>query len=138
VKSQITYEEQIGPPVWYKAVEARINKSISSNVDQSPGTSGFVTIEPDVAKAANTFFRYCGSYLPSEPYIYPSNRGDLIAEFADKRGPLTIIISPKSVIIFAVADGVANEMKFAISTQLKSGDVSLLIGPIEVTSHDVP
>lgn len=120
VKSQITYEAPIVPPVWYKDVESRINKSVSSNAGQTSDAHGFVTIETDVAKAANAFFRYCGNYLPSEPYIYPSNRGDLIAEFADKRGPLTIIISPRSIIIFAVADGVANEMKFAISSNLDS------------------
>jgi hypothetical protein len=118
VKSHITYEKPTTPPAWYKRVEARINDSISSSTSGS--ASGFVTIGPEVAKAANTFFRYCGSYLPSEPYIYPSNRGDLVSEFVDGRGPLTIIISPTSIIVFAVADGVANEMKFAISSNLDS------------------
>ena len=120
VKSQITYEKPIVPPAWYTEVESRINNSISSDAGQSLSPPGFVTIGPEVAKAANTFFRYCGSYLPSEPYIYPSNRGELVSEFADKRGPLTIIISPTSIIIFAVVDGVANEMKFAISANLDS------------------
>lgn len=126
VKSQITYEKPITPPAWYKEVESRINNSISSNAGQGRSASGFVTIGPEVAKAANTFFRYCGSSLPSEPYIYPSNRGDLVSEFVDKRGPLTIIISPSSIIIFAVVDGVANEMKFAISSSLDSISRKLL------------
>jgi hypothetical protein len=120
VKSHITYEKPIIPPPWYKDVESRINNSISSSASHSRSASGFVTIGPEVAKAANTFFRYCGSYLPGEPYIYPSNRGDLVSEFVDKRGPLTIIISPTSIVIFAVADGVANELKFAISSNLDS------------------
>jgi hypothetical protein len=120
VRSHISYEGPIVPPKWYKDVETRINKSTSSGAGQSVASPDFVTIEPEVAKAANTFFKHCGSFLPSEPYIYPSNQGDLIAEFADERGPLTIIISPRSVIIFAVADGVANEMKFAISSNLDS------------------
>lgn len=69
-----------------------------------------------VAEAASGFFRLTSDLLPSEPYIYGSRIGDLVAEFEDTHGTMTSIITPTSVILFAVVDGVPIEKRLVLGS----------------------
>ena len=98
-------------PSWLSAVERRIRDSthadlsISSSRENADGR--FLTRE--VANAAISFFRQSADLLPSEPYIYSSQQGDLVAEFESKHGILTSVISPNWVILFAGVHGMPVE-----------------------------
>jgi hypothetical protein len=72
----------------------------------------------DVADAANAFFQKTADLLPEEPFIYSSQRGDLVAEFKAERGTMTSIVSPTFVVLFAVIDGMPLERRV-----LEGGDV---------------
>jgi hypothetical protein len=64
-----------------------------------------------IAMRALEFFKATSDLLPSEPYIYSSQKGDLVAEFTAVRGTLTSIVSPKFILLFAVVDGSPMEKK---------------------------
>jgi len=61
-------------------------------------------LDADVAGQALAFFQATSDVLPSEPYIYTSIEGDLVAEFRTPRGSMTSIVGKSSVINFAVID----------------------------------
>jgi hypothetical protein len=60
-------------------------------------------LQEDAAEAALSFFRNAADILPSEPFIYSSVNGGLVAEFSGTSGTLSAMISPKAVIIFAAS-----------------------------------
>jgi hypothetical protein len=97
------------PPKWLTAVDRRIRASVGPRDHAFEAGDKWLT--PEVATAAAAFFRDIADLLPSEPYIYPSRQGDLIAEFECSNGTLTIIVSPKYVILFAALNGVPVEQR---------------------------
>jgi len=97
------------PPKWLTAVDRRIRASVGPRNHAFEAGDKWLT--PEVATAAAAFFRDIADLLPSEPYIYPSRQGDLIAEFECSNGTLTIIVSPKYVILFAALNGLSLEQR---------------------------
>jgi hypothetical protein len=88
---------------WLGQLQRRLNLSIGlgTAVQNREGQ----WLGGDVVTAANNFFQATSDMFPAEPYIYSSREGDLVAEFSGGRGPLTMILSPKQAIAFAVVDG---------------------------------
>jgi hypothetical protein len=84
---------------WLDRVERRIVNSIAFEERrlEEPGR----WLSPDVAEAALGFFRNTADVLPSEPFVYASRLGDLVAEFAGAYGTLTSVVSPHFIILFA-------------------------------------
>jgi hypothetical protein len=111
------YRLTISPPVsWLPLVERRI--------EDSKIPKEYEPLEPaewlseDVANAALRFFQNTADILPSEPYLYASKQGALVAEFTTGSGALTTIISPDSVVLFAVN---AKESDKPIETTFRRG-----------------
>jgi hypothetical protein len=105
------YELNI-PPVaaWLPSVERRIEDSIIPKEFENIqlGQVDFkATIEPaewlreDVGRSAVRFFQSAADILPSEPFIYASQSGALVAEFQTPAGALTTVISLNNIILFA-------------------------------------
>jgi hypothetical protein len=86
-------------PLWADNVLVRIASSIepSGLRETAPGRY----ISSKIASAASAFFEAHASVLPSEPYIYASEDGDLVAEFEARAGSLTAIIGDKNLVLFA-------------------------------------
>jgi hypothetical protein len=89
-------------PEWLDAVKRRIRDSIMPNGQEIENDGQWLTEE--IACIAGTFFEEVSDLLPSEPFIYASAQGDLVAEFTPKFGSLTAIVSPKSVLLYAVVN----------------------------------
>jgi len=90
-------------PDWLDAVRHRIRDSIVPKGREADNNGQWLTEE--IAGAACTFFEASSDLLPSEPFIYSSRQGDLVAEFASTAGSLTAIVSSKSVLLYAVVNG---------------------------------
>jgi hypothetical protein len=88
-------------------VERRIRASTKSKLIDSESTAHTDGrwLTPEVAGAALAFFQRSADLLPSEPYIYSSQQGDVVAEFGSKNGTLTSVISSDLVILFASVAG---------------------------------
>lgn len=100
---------QISAPIaeWLPVVERRIQNSILPDEYGPPQSSEWLS--ESVGQAALNFFRNVSDLLPSEPYIYSSLRGDLVAEFAASRGTMTAVVSSGVISIFANIDGEVSE-----------------------------
>lgn len=85
---------------WLPAVEQRINGATL------PDGYGTLTksewVSEAVGSAAIRFFQNAADVLPSEPFIYGSKSGALVAEFSTSNGALTTIIAPDVTTLFAV------------------------------------
>lgn len=93
------------PAGWIGTIERRIEQSVPdpsvSNIDVEEGW-----LNPAIATYALWFFNATSDVLPSiEPYLYTATNGDLVAEFAGRRGKLTNVIGKGVVNSFAVVDG---------------------------------
>lgn len=106
------YELNI-PPVtaWLPSVERRIEYSIipkefenvrSGQVDFKTAIEPAEWLREDVGNSAVRFFQSAADLLPSEPFIYASQSGALVAEFQTPAGALTTVISLNNIILFAV------------------------------------
>lgn len=93
---------QVGS-AWLAVVERRIRDSIAADADKRPHDVRWLTEE--VAGSALRFFRLTSDLLPSEPYIYGTDSGDLVAEFKSKHGALTSIVSGNMLLNYVVVDG---------------------------------
>jgi hypothetical protein len=98
---------------WLNAVQRRIKMS-TAPVGRNIGNDRR-WLSQDIADAAIAFFKTTSDVLPSEPYIYSSLKGDLVAEFSSTHGTMTNIISETSVIVFAVVDEVPVERPLSLS-----------------------
>lgn len=98
---------------WLSTVEQRIRASIAPEGYPEEGSGAW--LQASVGSAAVDFFRSTSAALPSEPYIYASRVGDLVAEFIGPRGKMTCIVAPKVVYVFAVAGDETVEKKFVPS-----------------------
>ena len=69
---------------WLGAVLERVQNSIVPKDRESENDGRWLTEE--VAASASAFFEMTSDMLPSEPYIYSSQNGDLVAEFDAHHG----------------------------------------------------
>jgi hypothetical protein len=85
---------------WLPAVEQRIDGATL------PDGYGTLTqsewVSEAVGSAAIRFFQSAADVLPSEPFIYGSKSGALVAEFSASNGALTTVIAPDVTTLFAV------------------------------------
>jgi hypothetical protein len=93
---------------WFRLVERRITRSALPDVN-TKNDGRWLTL--DSTKAAMDFFGSTSDLLPGEPYIYGSQKGDLVAEFTAVHGTLTSIVTPGFTLLFAVVDGVPIEKR---------------------------
>lgn len=110
--SEFRIEDSIrGPsqilPEWVGAVKRRIQDSIAPSLDHFDSSGRW--LPASTATAASAFFERLGDSLPSEPIIYGSRSGDLVAEFESPHGTMTGIISPDFILLFSVVDGTIME-----------------------------
>lgn len=96
-----TYAPQLPfPNAWLAAVEARIRESILPEGHDDDDLGEWLT--PPAAMAALSFFEAGADVLPSEPHIYGTPDGDLVAEFASPEGRMTSVVSRDDTTLFAV------------------------------------
>ena len=112
-------------PGWLEKIQRYIDKSIICDNCEAENDGRWLNQE--VANAARDFFQKTAELLPGEPFIYSSKRGDLVAEFKDKHGTMTSIVSSTFVLLFAVIDGVPVERRIVESGDWRV-DVQLLTG----------
>jgi hypothetical protein len=101
---------------WLSSVERRIEDSIVPI--EYEGLSPTQWLREEVGQAAIRFFQNTADVLPVEPFLYGSQTGALVAEFVAKRGTLTTVVSPNTVIVFAVK---ADEPDTPVQVTLKRG-----------------
>src|ERR1700692_1587910 len=99
----------VGPASWLASVERRIRNSIVPPGREAENDGRWLTYE--IANAATSFFQTASDVLPSEPYIYSAQGGDLVAEFKGEHGTMTSVISSSHLIALAVIDGVPMETR---------------------------
>ncbi len=130
------------PANWLPVVRRRIQKSVAPlgrKVDDDQQW-----LRQDIADAAETLFNATSDVLPSEPYIYSSLEGYLVAEFCAAHGTMTNIISTSTIVVFAVMDGKLIERRLGfdrseiaslrqelqrITTMLRAGSNGAQVGP---------
>lgn len=96
-------------PKWLETTQRSIRESLLLSARE--GTDGGRWLSQQVVNAANDFFQGTSDILPGEPFIYSSQKGDLVAEFQAEHGTMTSIVSSAFVLLFAVIDGVPIERR---------------------------
>jgi hypothetical protein len=99
---------------WLSTVQERLQQSIVPKNCQSENDGRWLT--EDMAASASAFFEMTSDVLPSEPSIYSSQDGDLVAEFDSNHGTMTGIIAKNFVVLFAVVDGVPVERRLVLGS----------------------
>jgi hypothetical protein len=66
-------------------------------------------------KAANTLFVAVSNILPGEPYLYSSRAGNLVAEFENKVGRMTLIVSGDAALALASVGQERIEKRFELA-----------------------
>jgi len=97
---------------WFNAVQRRIQTSTAPLGRKITNDQRWLS--QDIADAASAFFKTTSDVLPSEPHIYSSLKGDLVAEFSGTHGTMTNIVSETFVIVFAVVDGTPVEKRLPL------------------------
>ena len=116
---------------WLPVVQKRIVASVVPPNAEYVNDGRWLTQE--IATQAFNFFQAASDVLPSEPYVYTSIEGDLIAEFKGSRGTMTNVIGKTSVIAFAVIDGnIINT-----SPQFLDGNISKLRHELQQLSEQL-
>ena len=88
---------------WMSTLTRRILDSVPVHPIPAPHDEGL--LDPEIASKAIIFFKETSDLLPtSEPYIYTSLDGDLVAEFVGQQGKLTNVISRDAVNSFVVSE----------------------------------
>lgn len=100
--SKFSVPASISAP-WLGAVQRRIETSVAASDDPSDPAA----ITEPIAMAAIAFFEATSDVLPGEPFLYPTGKGDVVAEFVTARGQLTGIVGSKRLLLHAVIDGSA-------------------------------
>lgn len=88
------------PNSWLSVVESRIRDSIKPDEYEIENSAEWLTA--DAAHAAIAFFRSGAEAFPTEPHIYATNNGDLVAEFETLQGTMTSVVSDDETVLFAV------------------------------------
>jgi hypothetical protein len=92
------------PAKWIGTIERRIQQSVPDPTILNVNDEGW--LDSDIATYALCFFDTTSDVLPtSEPYLYTTLNGDLVAEFAGRHGKLTNVISKGAVNSFAIVNG---------------------------------
>lgn len=96
---------QVAGPVpvaafWLPDVSRRIRDSVVPDGRQSENEGQWLA--PEIAVAATAFFQLTSDVLPSEPHIYSSLGGDLVAEFTGPHGVMNAVISPTRFVALVV------------------------------------
>jgi hypothetical protein len=89
------------PASWLGSVERRIRDSIGPTNWSGESDGRYIGFE--IGKRAVQFFRETSDLWASEPYLYSSKAGDLVAEIKDAQISITAVIGGASAIVFAVA-----------------------------------
>lgn len=95
------------PSAWLQAIEARILASV--RLDESRGEPSTEWLNSSSAVAAIDFFRLGADLLPTEPHIYASRSGDLVAEFETPAGNLTCVVTEGETVLFAAPKAPSGE-----------------------------
>ncbi|MEQ1756694.1 MAG: hypothetical protein ABL986_00110 [Vicinamibacterales bacterium] len=126
------YRPQQLPPNWLEETERVINASIDR--DSEGFSEDGRWLKQEVAAAANDFFREAADLLPSEPYVYSSRQGDLVAEFKAPHGSLTTVVSQHFVVLFAAVDEVAIQRKILLPGDLRR-ELTQVMQPLMTGAH---
>jgi hypothetical protein len=114
-------------PSWLENIQRYIDESVIPDTCRAENDGRWLNQE--IAIAARDFFQKTAELLPGEPFIYSSKSGDLVAEFKDKHGTMTTIVSSTFVLLFAVIDGVPVERRIVEPGDWRE-DVQLLTGQL--------
>jgi len=104
--------------VWLSAVEKRIRDS--TLVEEFGSHSSTEWLKEDIANAAIEFFRVGADLLPTEPHIYASRSGELVAEFETPNGNMTSIVSNSEVTLFGVSANIAEPLYARIPLEARN------------------
>jgi len=91
------------PAKWFSRAERQIRNSVRLQGEKDAGE--FETVTSGVAISAIQFFQEVSDILPTEPYLYTSTEGDLVAEFRGRQGSLTAIVGERKLWLFSIQDG---------------------------------
>lgn len=105
-------------PQWLVAVQDRIYSSVVPRGRELENDGRW--LRRGVAEMASGFFQITADLLPGEPHIYGSHIGDLVAEFEDALGTMTVIVTPTTAILFAVVDGVPIEKRLVLGNESRA------------------
>jgi hypothetical protein len=119
-------------PVWLANTRECIRKSVRPKPSDAMADGQWLTQE--IANAATDFFQSAADLLPGEPFIYSSQRGDLVAEFKAEHGTMTTIVSQTFVLLFAVIDGVPVEKRVFEPAAVRE-EVRRLTGLLHMGRH---
>jgi hypothetical protein len=86
---------------WLSVVEQRIRASVRPA--EQEGEESTEWLSQSAADMAITFFRNAADLLPTEPHIYATESGDLVAEFETQASNMTSVVSPAETILFGVS-----------------------------------
>jgi hypothetical protein len=90
---------------WLSIVEARIRESIrpeeNETIDKDEDSTEW--LRSDAARAAIAFFRNTADLLPTEPHLYATKSGDLVAEFETPVCNMTSVVSDSNTILFGAS-----------------------------------
>jgi hypothetical protein len=99
---------------WLAAVERRIRDSVVPQEHAADNDGRWLSQE--VANSAIQFFQQASGVLPSEPYIYSSTSGDLVAEFKTRYGVLTSVVTMSKVLAVAMVNDQLKELTLNLET----------------------
>jgi|HubBroStandDraft_1064217.scaffolds.fasta_scaffold74976_2 hypothetical protein len=85
---------------WLADVQRRLNASIGTPVETGQRTGAW--LKSDVVSTANRLFEVSSTLFPSAPHLYGSRDGDLVAEFTNQVGSMTMVVTKDSALAFAV------------------------------------
>jgi hypothetical protein len=100
------------PAAWLGAIQRRLNASIG--VEGAGERRDGSSLTKEVVSNANSFFEATSNLFPSEPYLYGSRSGDLIAEFESDVGQMTVVVTSRNLIAFAVVGNETVKKQLAI------------------------
>jgi hypothetical protein len=89
------------PNAWLSAVEERIRASTRPPELQGEESAEWLSVS--AASTAINFLRQAADLLPTEPHIYASDNGDLVAEFETEASNVTSVVTPEETILFGVS-----------------------------------
>jgi len=108
VQTQIKEPVQISPQVqWHGLLQQRIKDSVALEGHQLDPNLRYLS--EAVARSALCFFEGVSDLLPSEPYIYASQEGNLVAEFSGSSGGLSVMIGTDFAILFSSSEDQSKE-----------------------------
>ena len=96
--NEIYMSTNVERPSWYPELEQMLSDLTNLPEDWSGEIASRFT--NDMSEVSKKFFAKYASLLPSQPFIYPTKKGDLTAEIRANDNSLTLIIMKDDLIIF--------------------------------------